>query len=109
MIIWKPKLCLEEIEAFVNRWGWYVFVDLENGRQAAADHMGLFLRWAKNSAAEKEKITTIFLRNGMYVGNTKENLSLWHLSIWRPSIVQGKEEYKRNKKIGKKSSRKQWT
>ena len=40
MIIQKYRLCSEYIEAFADRWGQSVVDDLENGWQAADDHVG---------------------------------------------------------------------
>ena len=40
MMIWKPKRFLAEIKAFVNVWGWSIYGDLENGGQAADEHVG---------------------------------------------------------------------
>ena len=34
------RLCLEEIEAVVHRWGQYIIGDLENSGQAADEHVG---------------------------------------------------------------------
>ena len=39
MIIRKLRLCLVEIEAFVNRSGQYIVSDLKNDEQAA-EHVG---------------------------------------------------------------------
>ena len=36
----KTRLCLAEIEAFVDFRGWSVVGDLENGGQAATEHVG---------------------------------------------------------------------
>ena len=44
MIIKKMRLCLADIEAFVNSWGWYIVDDMENGEQAAAEHVGLIIQ-----------------------------------------------------------------
>ena len=42
-IISKLRLFTEDIEAFVYSWGWYIVGDMENGGQAAAEHMdGIF-------------------------------------------------------------------
>ena len=40
MMIWKLRLCSSFIEAFVDRWGWSIVYDLENGGQASAEHVG---------------------------------------------------------------------
>ena len=45
MIIRKPRLFLEDIEAFVDRWGQLVVGDLENDGEATyeLDHVGRLL------------------------------------------------------------------
>ena len=40
MIIRKSRLCLAEIEAFVDHWGRLIVGDLENGGQADAEYLG---------------------------------------------------------------------
>ena len=39
MIIRKLRLCLADIEVFVNCWGQSIICDLENGLKAAAEHV----------------------------------------------------------------------
>ena len=55
MINGKLRICSEEIEAFIYRWGWSIVGDLENGGKAAAEYVGRFLRWKKKLAAEKDE------------------------------------------------------
>ena len=40
MMIWKLRLCSSYIEASIDRWGWSIVYDLENGGQAYAEHVG---------------------------------------------------------------------
>ena len=40
MIIQTSRLFLGDIEAFGDCWGQSIFGDLENGEQAAAEHVG---------------------------------------------------------------------
>ena len=40
MVIWKLRLYSEYIYGFVDRWDQNIVGDLENGGQAAADHVG---------------------------------------------------------------------
>ena len=40
MIIRKSRLFSEEIEYFVNCWGWPIVGDLESGGQTVAEHVG---------------------------------------------------------------------
>ena len=40
MMIQKPRLFLADIEDFVDRWGLSIVCDLENGGQAAVEHVG---------------------------------------------------------------------
>ena len=40
MIIRKLRLCLADIEYFVDRWGQSIVIDLKNVVQAAAEHVG---------------------------------------------------------------------
>ena len=49
MIIQKPRLCLTDIEALVDRWGQSIVGDLEDSGQADADHVGRLSRSAKKS------------------------------------------------------------
>ena len=39
IIIQNLRIFLADIEVIVNRWGWLIVVDLENGGQAADEHV----------------------------------------------------------------------
>ena len=80
MIIQKYRLCLTEIEAFVDCWDQPIVGDLENGEQANAEHVGQFFEVSfKSCLLKRIKGTTIGVQNWIYALNTKEKQT--HL-IW---------------------------
>ena len=79
---------MAEIEDFVNGWVWSIVGDLENGGQAASEHMDQLFEGSRKSCIIKRiKIFTMnCVKYIMHVGNTKKKTSSLNLKLWYNKI-----------------------
>ena len=78
-LLFKNMYFLEEIEGFINNWGWHIVFVFENGGQAPAENVGQLSEVSLKSGLLKrlKKIKYYNLRkNWKYLVNTKGEWTL---------------------------------